>query len=139
MDIIKEIKARLRDYPQAEFASRDNSITVKPVSSEGFTVSLVVNHDSLTVFFNGWHEDFQDQEEALNCFAFGLSADCRLKETQHGKVASKWTVEAKANGEWVEESTTGLLLFPFWMKKKTIYLQNTLISARTDSNNFDLS
>ena len=139
MDVIKEIKARLQNYPHAQFESDDNSISVLPIESDGFTVRLVVNHDSYTVFFNGWHEDFQNPEEALNCFAFGLSSYCRLKEYLRGNIAWKWTVESQENGEWIEDSTTGLLLSPFWMKKKTRYLQNTLIGPRTDSNNFDLS
>ena len=139
MDVIKELKALLGKYPHAKVESGDSSVSVMPTSSDGFTVSLVVNHDSCTVSFNGWHEDFQDQEEALNCFAFGLSSHCRLKESRRGRVACKWTVESKEDGEWVEESTTGLLLFPFWRKEKIRYLQNTLIDAELDASNIDLS
>jgi hypothetical protein len=139
MDIIKEIEAKLQSYPDAEVEIDGNSISVLPNSSDGFTVSLMVNQDSYTVSFNGWHEDFQDKDAALDCFAFGLSSDCRLKEYLHGSVACKWTVESKENGEWVEDSTTGLLLFPFWTKKKTRYLQNTLISAGRDASNSGLT
>lgn len=32
------------------------------------------------VYFNSWHEEFDDEDEALNCSAFGLSSECRLKE-----------------------------------------------------------
>jgi hypothetical protein len=139
MDVIGEIKDRLQKYPNAQFESDGNSISVLPISSDGFTVSLSVNQDSFTVFFNGWHEDFKDKEEALDCFAFGLSSDCRLKEYRRGNAAYKWTVESKENGEWVGDSTTGLLLFPFWLKRKIRYLQNTLISAERDAINLDPS
>jgi hypothetical protein len=139
MDVIEEIIGRLQSYPDAKFERDAGSISVLPNSSDGFTVSLSVNQDSYTVSFNGWHEDFQDEEEALNCFAFGLSSECRLKEYRRGNVACKWTVESKENGEWVEDSTTGLLLSPFWMKKKIRYLQNTLINVGPDAGNSDLT
>ena len=129
MNVIEEIQAKLQKYPHAKFESDDNAISVFPTSNEGFIVSLIVNPNSYTVSFNGWHEDFQRAEEALNCFAFGLSADCRLKEYRRGDFAYKWTVEAKEKGEWVEDGTTGLFLFPFWKSKEVRYLQNDLIVA----------
>src|SRR5262249_14251262 len=48
-----------------------------------------------TVYFNGWHENFSDPSEALDCFVFGLSDECRLKEHRRGNVAYRWTVESK--------------------------------------------
>ena len=129
MNVIEEIKARLQKYPHAKYECDADSISVFPTSDDGFTVSLNVNPNSYTVSFDGWHEDFQDEEEALNCFAFGLSSDCRLKEYRRGRYAYKWTVEAKENEEWVTDSSTGLFLFPFWMKKESRYLQNNLIAT----------
>ena len=130
MNVIEEIKAKLQQYPQAKFESDGNFINVFPTSNSGFTVGLMVNQNSYTVSFNGWHEDFQDKDEALNCFAFGLSSGCRLKEYRRGNFAYKWIVEGEENGKWVEDSATGLLLSPFWMKKEIRYLQNNLISLR---------
>jgi hypothetical protein len=138
MNVIEEIKTKLQNYPHAKFESDDNSVSVFPISDDGFTVGLSVNRDSYTVSFDGWHEDFQDKEEALNCFAFGLSSDCRLKEYRRGKVAYKWVVESKENGEWVEDGTTGLFLFPFWMRKEVRYLQNTLIGAENGADKPDI-
>jgi hypothetical protein len=127
MDVIEEIKVKLVKYPQARYQADANSISVLPTSDEGFIVSLAASQNKFTVSFGGWHEDFRDKSEALNCFAFGLSTDCRLKEYRRGKVAYKWVVEAKENGVWVGYTETGLLVFPFWMKKKVCYLQNCLI------------
>src|SRR5215204_3167242 len=129
MDVIEEIKAKLQKYAHAKFESDDSSVSVFPTSDDGFTVGLTVNRGSYTVSFDGWHEDFRDKEEALNCFAFGLTSDCRLKEYRRGNVTYKWLVESKENGEWVEDSETGLFLFPFWKKKEMRYLQNDLICA----------
>jgi hypothetical protein len=134
MNVIEEIQAKLQKYPHAKFESNGNSISVFPISDDGFTVSLSINQDSYTVSFNGWHEDFQDKEEALNCFAFGLSSDCRLKEYRRGNFAYSWTVESKENGVWVEDGATGLFLFPFWMRKEVRYLQNHLTG---EENNAD--
>lgn len=137
MNVIEEIKAKLQKYPQAQYESDDDSISVFPISDDGFTVSLVVSQDSYTLSFNGWHEDFQNKEEALNCFAFGLSSDCRLKEYRRGRFAYRWTVESKEDGCWVEDSTTGLFLFPFWMRKEIAYLQNDLTTAEPDADQPD--
>jgi hypothetical protein len=129
MNVIEEIKARLRKYPLAKYESDSNFISVFPASDDGFTVGLTVNRNSYTVSFNGWHEDFQHEEEALNCFTFGLSSACRLKEYRRGSMAYKWTVESKENGEWVADSSTGLFLYPFWKEKESRYLQNNLIMS----------
>jgi len=62
MNIIEEIKAKLQKYPRAKYESDDDSISVFPISDDGFTVGLTVNQHSYTVSFSGWHEDFQNKE-----------------------------------------------------------------------------
>lgn len=129
MNLIDDIKVRLNKYPEARYESDASSITVFSESSDGFSVTLVVNHgNSYTISFDGWHEDFETEEEALNVFAFGLSDQCRLKEFRRGTFAYKWTLESLNEGQWQEESTTGLLIFPFWRKSTVRYLQNSLLS-----------
>ena len=129
MDLIEDIKARLKKYPEVRYESDASSITVDPSSPDGFAATLVVNAtDSYSISFEGWHEDFEDPEEALGIFALGLSDECRLKEYRRGNFAYKWTLEFLEDGRWEEQSTTGLLLFPFWMKKSVRYLQNNLLS-----------
>lgn len=128
MSVIEEIKTKLQKYPHAKYKGSGNSISVLPTSDDGFTVSLIVNRNTHTVLFDGWHEDFHDKDEALNCFAFGLSTDCRLKEYRRGRFVYKCVVEAKEDGRWVEDSETGLLVFPFWANEEFRYLQNNLIS-----------
>jgi len=129
MDPIEEIKTRLGKYPNVRYKTGSSSITVLPTSEDGFTVVFDVAHDRYIVFFNGWHEDFKDVSEALNCFAFGLSDECRLKEYRRGGFAYRWIVESKDNGQWVEGSETGLFLFPFWKQSNVVYLQNNLITT----------
>src|SRR6266581_3975823 len=98
MNPIEEIETRLLKYPHVKYETRGSSISVLPTSDAGFTVSLEFTHSRYTVFFNGWHEEFNDAEVALDCFAFGLSDECRLKEYRRGKFAYRWVVESKQNG-----------------------------------------
>jgi|SRR6266851_1489853 len=127
MNVIDDIKAKLQTYPNARYEISGSSISVLPISDNGFTVRLDLAPDRYTVSFNGWHEDFQYEEEALQCFAFGLSDECRLKEWRRGNFAYRWAVESRENGRWVADSETGLFLFPFWKAKEVRYLQNNLI------------
>jgi hypothetical protein len=128
MNPIDEIKQRMEKYPQARCESDSSSVTVFPITADGFEVTLIVNSiDNYTVHFEGWHEDFNDAKEALNCFAFGLSTNCRLREYRRGNFAYKWTVEHREENEWLEEGTVGLLLVPFWRRRTSRLLQNNLI------------
>jgi hypothetical protein len=131
VNLFDEIKSRLGKYPDVRFTTDDCSITVLPNSAEGFTVTLTENSsNSFTVSFEGWHEDFVEAEEALNVFAFGLSDECRLLEYRRGGFAYKWTLESCEDGEWKAESTTALLIFPFWRKVEVRQLRNKLISRK---------
>ena len=130
MNAIEKIKTKLLKYPHVKYESSDSAISAFPTTDKGFTVGLIVNQKVYTVSFNGWHQDFQSEEEALNCFAFGLSNECRLKEYRRGNFAYKWSIESQENEEWIEDSTTGLLLFPFWKKAEVYNLQNNLINEK---------
>jgi hypothetical protein len=126
---IEQIKERLRKYSHVRYEADASSISVQPTSDTGFAVDLTVNQGQYTVSFNGWHEDFETEDEALECFAFGLSDECRLKECRRGNFAYRWTVQSKHEGNWVADSSTGLLFFLFWKPKKIWYLQNNLIAS----------
>src|SRR5215813_12637481 len=128
MNVIEEIKRRLSKCPDVQFSSDACSITILPVSSEGFSVTVTETSSSgYTVSFEGWHEDFEDANEALNVFAFGLSDECRLREYRRGGFAYKWTLESWEDGQWKANSTTALFFFPFWRKLEVLHLQNKLL------------
>src|SRR5689334_9309193 len=101
MDAIEQITANLRKYPDTKYESGADFIRVFPNSKNGFKVELTTFKSNYTVHFNGWHENFKDEQEALNCFTFGLSAQCRLKEYRRWNIAYKWTVEYKETDKWV--------------------------------------
>jgi len=129
VNVIDEIKSRLSKYPNVRYESTASSISVLPTSDSGFEVGLEVDRDTFTVFFDGWHEVFDNEAEALNCLAFGLSDECRLKEYRRGSFAYKWTIESLEDGKWLERGTTGLFIFPFWKEPQIRYLQNDLITG----------
>jgi hypothetical protein len=98
------------------------------VCEDGFEVGLVVHGSEYLVSFDAWHVELASEAEALNLFALGLSDHCRLKEYRRGAFAYKWTMEYLADGEWTEDETTGLLVFPFWRKATMRYLQNRILN-----------
>ncbi|MFB2681013.1 hypothetical protein [Shewanella mangrovisoli] len=127
MDCINQIKEKLKKYPDLRWELDGSTISVSP--ENGFTVWLVESEQGCTVGYNGWHEEFSDKNEALNCFAFGLSEQCRLKVFLKGKTEYKWVMEALEDGIWVSHSTTGIFFYPYWRKTKISYLQNHVISS----------
>jgi hypothetical protein len=129
MSAIEAIKQKLRAYPDLRFSEGANWITIHPASEDGFSVSLEVRQNTFTASFEGWHEEFRSEDEALNCFAFGLSSECRLRVELRGRMAVRWTVEYLEDGEWREDSTVGLIFVPFWRRRRVVYLRNDIVPA----------
>lgn len=127
MSLIAKIIEKLKKYPQLIVDEDKYGISVTP--DGGFTVWATENENSYTVGFEGWHEEFDNIDEALNCFAYGLSNKCRLKIIERGNVAHRWVAQSLENGQWVNGSTTGLILFPFWRKARVSYRQNEIINS----------
>ena len=121
---IEAIREKLQRYPQLRAEETANSITVEPQQSDGFPVRLDEHGGGYTVSFTGWHEEFDTESEALNCFAFGLSESCRLRVLSRGSFDYHWTVQHLRDGAWHDDSETGLLFFPFWLRRRERYLQN---------------
>ena len=130
---IDEIVNQLKKYPKAEYELSADSITVNPKNENGFPVTLTDNgKGNYIVAFDFWHEEFNNENDALNCFAFGLSKDCRLKIVKKGNRPIKWTVESNENGKWIEDSTTELINLTFWEKSELEFLQNDLIKSMAE-------
>ncbi|WP_020586948.1 hypothetical protein [Desulfobacter curvatus] len=129
MSASDKIKEKLKKYPQLNCQIDDNKISVEPTSPNGFTVWLIDNNPGFTVGFDGWHEEFDNEDEALNCFGFGLSDKCRLKVVKCGSKPYSWSVESRDGDEWNEDSKTGLIFVPFWRAKSIKYLSNPIIKT----------
>jgi hypothetical protein len=90
----------------------------------GFDVTFHGDSGAYSVSLAGWHEDFQDDDEAARCFLFGLSKGCRLRVLRRGRMDYKWIVQHQEDGRWQDESTCGWLFFPFWLPRRERILQN---------------
>lgn len=129
MSAIAKVRERLAKYPQVRYAENSNSIEVHPADESGFTVGLYQGAGEIVVRFEGWHEHFKAESEALNCFAFGLSERCRLRVVYRGRTPVKWAVESWIDGTWMPDTETGLIFVPFWRSKSVRYLQNRWLPA----------
>lgn len=126
MNVIEKVKASLAKYAGIRYLETPNKIEVHPADESGFTVGLLASRSRYTVYVDGWHEEFTSEDEALDCFAFGLSPACRLAVIFRGRTATKWIVESLHDGQWTRDSVTGLLLQPFWREARVVHRQNTL-------------
>lgn len=79
MDAISKIKEKFKKYTKIKYHKDTNCITVSSAQEGGFTVSYTFNGDKHMISFLGWHEKFNDEDEALNCFTFELSNECKLR------------------------------------------------------------
>lgn len=129
MNPIDEIRIRLKGHPSLKLDEKADFIEATPSGDGGFSVSLSNDGIHFTVSYGGaWHEHIESAQEALNCFGFGLSEQCRLKIHRAGRFEYKWTAEHRQNGEWFEISTTGLLVYAFWLPRSIVYRQNRVIA-----------
>jgi hypothetical protein len=129
MNAIQKIKTKLSAYPDVQYSESADGIEVHPRNQFGFTVGLRITPSGFTVNFDGWHEEFRSEDEALDCFAFGLSPKCRLAIVFRGDTETKWVVEGLEDGAWTPDSETGLLLQPFWRSARVEYRQNHVLNT----------
>jgi len=128
--LISRIQDELREYPSLTVRMGKGQLEIIPQTDAGFSVWVSETPSHFTVGFEGWHEQFSDLDEALNCFFFGLSSSCRLRVSRRGDVDYKWQVLHQVDGRWVVDGEVGFLFFPFWRKKETRELQNDLVKPR---------
>lgn len=121
---------KLDGYTGFAVHTLETNISVTCQNPDSFEVSIFSDGNAFQVSFDGWHEHFNEENDALNCFAFGLSKECRLKVVTRGQMDCSWTVQSQENGNWVDDSTTGLILVPFWRPALVKYLQNKLEKTR---------
>jgi len=126
-DWTKEILNRLEKYSGHEVEYDSESVSVTCANDDHFAVSIYQFGDEFQVNFDGWHEHFEELSTALDCFAFGLSDRCRLKVILRGKMECAWTVQSQEETGWSDDTTTGLLVFPFWRSKRVELRKNVLI------------
>lgn len=105
-------------------------VTISANNEDGFDVGLAVMDDEFTVFFEGWHQHFDSEDEALACLRWGLSKSCRLKVVKRGGTPISWTTQYIHDGAWIDDEVTGLILIPFWRRKSIVFKQNNVLDPR---------
>ena len=135
MTTIEKIEAKLANSPELSYQATDDHIAIAPPTEAGFTDWLTVPPPGFTVGFDGWHEEFDCKDEALNAFAFGSSERCRLKVTQRCDSDGAWVVEWREEEAWHEDSTTALVFTRFCRTKSVEYRQNCVINEPDDAPN----
>ena len=131
MSSFPRLREKLAAHPTARVEETSNALTVLPSSPAGFSVTLRKAGARYGVSFEGWHEEFDTEDEAVDCVGFGLSNRCRLAITFRGSFPVEWTVESLRDGAWCPDSTTGLIFSPFWKAKRVEHRSNDLLGAPT--------
>jgi hypothetical protein len=129
-----KLKQKLEYYGPVPFIEKkDGSIEVPSTGEVGFSVSASVGDHGISVGYERWHwhEDFETDDEAVNCFMSGVFGEARLAVTRRGNFAHSWTVEILDDGRWVPFTTTAYFLFPFWRKATVHYLRNDRTPSHT--------
>lgn len=130
------IVEKLRAHPELHAETTTDSVVVKARGPEGFDVAFLCDGDGYTVGFAGWHETFgfAHAQDALNCFAFGLGGHARLRVDRRGDMDYRWTLESFEDGAWRTDSTTCLLFFPYWRRRRTRHLRNPPLSSMLEAS-----
>src|SRR5947209_331194 len=129
MSAVGRIAVRLRRHPELVYRVTGGTITVSPPTAGGFSVSLTEGAGEWVVGFDGWHERFTSEEEALDCFAFGLSDRCRLRVHYRGSFPYQWPVEERGGEGWRGDRTPRLLLFPFWRRLRVGHRRDSVLGT----------
>jgi hypothetical protein len=127
--VISRIKEKLQNYPDAIYTNTESFLEVPARRVSGFRVWIQERNAGCTVGFEGWHEEFKDEDSALRCFAFGLSTACRLRVFRCRGTDYKWQVLHQVEGDWVIDSETGLFILTFWFRREERELQNNIINS----------
>jgi hypothetical protein len=127
MEWQETLLAKLKRYSGFNLKVEPSGVSVSCRNPDSFRVAIFEEKRGFRVDFDGWHEEFKSVDLALNCFAFGLTKECRLKVVTRRRFDCSWTVQSQRNENWVDDSTVGLFFTPFWQKSRVIYRHNMLI------------
>ncbi len=139
MNAIQRLEARLGQMDGLVWERDGATLRVLPTEQDGFEVAITVDDQPAggggrryMVSFDGWHEYFTNEDNAVECFAFGLSDACRLFRWSREGRAYRWTVEALTDDGWVKGRTVGMLLFPLVDAADVHCFQNDYVQLDLD-------
>ena len=127
MNALNALREKLSQRADVSRSERANEIRIEPSLPSGFAITLSSSVEGWCVSLGdgGFHETFNAAEEALNFVAWTRSSECRLREIWRGRSLEKAVVETFEGGEWRPVLTNGVLLFPFWRRRREFTLQNS--------------
>ena len=126
---LDQIKGYLREYSSIKYQEEKAAIVVEPTDPTGFKVSFALDGKFYHLVCGSWHHHFgkAEKDEAISCFMRSLTKEYRVMEMLRGKFPYKWSLQRQTENGWQTVQETGLLFFPFWLKKNTRYFQNNWI------------
>ena len=133
---VEKLRSKLEQYgPLPLVENKDGSVEVEAADQNGFDVRAAMGDDGIAVGYERWHwhEDFESDDEATNCFMSGVFGEARLAVSKRGNFAHSWTAEVSTDGDWVPVSTTGYFFFPFWLRRQVRYLRNDRTPRNRDA------
>jgi len=126
-EFLEILRPKLEYYgPVHLVEKKDGSVEIAPADESGFNVCAASADEGITVGYERWHwhEDFESDDEAMNCFMSGVFGESRLAVKKRGNFAHSWTAEVLTDGRWIPFSETAYFFFPFWRKSTILYLRN---------------
>ena len=118
------------------------SVVFPKKSDNGFDIVVAYDPSTNTLEIQtdrGYHdhyhiEKFDSFSAALAC-VFGLvrdllSPNMRIEETTANGKPRKWQLQSYTKGQWVTESTTGLLVWNIFGRKSTVAYSNHVLPLR---------
>jgi hypothetical protein len=126
MNVLQLAEDHVRQYPALRYQRRALSLLVDPPNPNGFPVTLEVTRDGFVVRLAGWHEEFEEEREALDCFRFAFSPQCRLRVASRNGVDCEWTLQVRDEDGWQTDTTVEKKKFHLWKAKEVRYLHNIL-------------
>ena len=121
MDTLDELVTSLQNQPNLVRRLEKENLTVELSSSGGYIAWITKDRNEWTVGFDGWHDHFDSEAEAVSCFSQLMSGECHLEVSYRGNTAYRWAIQRKIDDGWRTVSTTGYYLYAFWRPKRTEY------------------
>lgn len=140
-DPIAELLEKLSKYPEVEYHETVQegfrTLRIEPLDEEGFPVTLEDDLDEWTVQYGygSAHFRFDVAEDALELIAMTLSEDARLVEVWYGDFPQKGSIQVWTGDRWRTTYASGILIWPFWRRKRVVVRRNRLIKSESNPPN----
>lgn len=126
MNVLQLAEDHVRNHPSLRYQRRPLSLQVDAPNPNGFPVTLEVTKEGFLVRLGGWHEQFDEERDAFECFQFAFSPHCRLRVASRSGVDCEWTLEFRDSDGWRPDKTVEKKTLKIWKQKETRYLHNIL-------------